>query len=299
MPGSHSSRGVAASYTRSTRAERRPSAPSVQDTTLASARFSGLCVLCRDELYERLAAEYTALTTDAIHKREENTMTTASPEPPDGDLLPELYESQSATPATLFGTSDPARALDKMAEIAKLLIGVVEQRNLVKRISGNDYLLAPAWAVLAGMTGLAPYTVWTRPTDSGDGYLARVEVRRIADGAVVSAAEQVCTRGEPRWAYANDHALLGMAQTRASSRALRGPLMQVVELAGYKPTPAEEMAHDGVGTLGPASGTVLPEARLPRSRSSKSRPCFSCSSDWTRTPTGWRAVSRLPASPAS
>ena len=101
---------------------------------------SGLCVLCRDELYERLAAEYTALTTDAIHKREENTMTTASPEPPDGDLLPELYESQSATPATLFGDSDLARALDKMAEIAKLLIGVVEQRNLVKRISGNDYL---------------------------------------------------------------------------------------------------------------------------------------------------------------
>jgi hypothetical protein len=125
--------------------------------------------------------------------------------------------------------------------MARLLVNVVRERKLVKRISGNEYLLAPGWAVLAGMTGLAPYTAWTRPLEDGTGYLARVEVRRIADGAVIAAAEQICTRSEAKWANADDHALLGMAQTRASSRALRGPLMQIVELAGYKGTPAEEM----------------------------------------------------------
>jgi hypothetical protein len=147
-------------------------------------------------------------------------------------------------PLTLFGTSDPTLALERMATMAGLLVDVVRERNLVKRISGSEYLLAPAWAVLGGMTGLAPYTVWTRRLDDGTGYLARVEVRRVSDGAVISAAEQVCARSEPRWAKADDHALLGMAQTRASSRALRGPLMQIVELAGYKGTPAEEMPVD-------------------------------------------------------
>jgi hypothetical protein len=180
-------------------------------------------------------------------------MTTDTPEIVEGELALDLYDPAPRVPTTLFGTSDPARALEKMSEIARLLVGVVEQRQLVKRISGSDYLLAPGWAVLAGMTGLAPYTAWTRATDTGDGYIARVECRRITDGAVISAAEQVCTRSESRWARAEDHALLGMAQTRASSRALRGPLMQVVELEGYEPTPAEEMAGE---ERAPAGGPV-------------------------------------------
>jgi hypothetical protein len=167
-------------------------------------------------------------------------MTTIDDEVIAGELV--LDEDRTPLlPATLFGTSDPEVALERMAKIAHLLVGVVRDRKLVKRIAGNDYLLAPAWTVLAGMTGLAPYTVWTRRLDDGTGYIARVEARRIADGTVVSAAEQVCARSERKWAQADEHALLGMAQTRAMTRALRGPLMQVVELAGYQGTPAEEM----------------------------------------------------------
>jgi hypothetical protein len=41
-----------------------------------------------------------------------------------------------------------------------------------------------------------------------------------------------------------------MAQTRAGSKALRNALAWVVVLAGYKPTPAEEMAeHAGPGEV--------------------------------------------------
>jgi hypothetical protein len=192
-----------------------------------------ICKPCRDELYEQLAGEYpkgdTTMTTDA-----ETIETT-------GAL--ELYEPP-ATSITLFGTSDPGLALTRMATIARLLVDVVRERELVTKIAGNDYLLAPAWAVLAGMTGLAPYTAWTRKLDDGTGYLARVEVRRVADGTTIAAAEQLCNRSEPKWARAKDHELLGMAQTRATTRALRGPLMQVVELAGYQVGLAEEMPTD-------------------------------------------------------
>jgi hypothetical protein len=133
----------------------------------------------------------------------------------------------------------------------------------VKKIGGSEYLLAPAWAVLAGMTGLAPYTAWVRELEGGNGFLARVEVRRIADGTVISAAEQLCTRSESKWARAEDHALLGMAQTRASSRALRGPLAQIVELAGYQGTPFEEMPQDVVRE--PDPGNPAGPADAPRS----------------------------------
>jgi hypothetical protein len=172
----------------------------------------------------------------------------------------EPYE-QSASPITLFGTNDPELALERMATMARLLDNVVRERKLVKRISGNEYVLAPGWAVLGGMTGLAPYTAWVRRLEDGTGWIARVEVRRVADGVTIAAAEQICSRSEAKWARAEDHALLGMAQTRASRRALMGPLQQIVELAGYKSTPAEEMPAD----VEPEPAAPEPESE-PRSK---------------------------------
>ena len=108
------------------------------------------------------------------------------------------------------------------------------------------------------MTGLSPYTAWTRPLEDGTGYIARVEVRRVFDGAVISAAEQVCTRSEGKWAKADDHALIGMAQTRASSRAL-GTAAQVVELAGYKGTPARRWREEPTPGANPADAKPTKE----------------------------------------
>jgi hypothetical protein len=172
----------------------------------------------------------------------------------------ELYEPPDS-PLTLFGTSDPELALERMATMARLLDGVVRERGLVQKISGNEYVRAPGWAVLGGMTGLAPYTAWTRKLEDDSGYIARVEVRRVVDGVTIAAAEQVCSRSEAKWAKAEDHALLGMAQTRASRRALMGPLQQIVELAGYKSTPAEEMPQEAVSESKADSGKIPPDRR--------------------------------------
>jgi hypothetical protein len=172
----------------------------------------------------------------------------------------ELVDTDSHGSMTLFGTDNPQVALARQAEIARLLVDVVRDRKLIKRIAGNEYLLAPAWAVLAGMTGLVPYTSWVRSLEDGTGYIARVEVRRVADGTVLSAAEQICTRSESKWARADEHALVGMAQTRAQNRALRGPLMQIVELAGYQSTPAEEMP---VGEPKPSTSPAAPVEAKP------------------------------------
>jgi len=75
------------------------------------------------------------------------------------------------------------------------------------------------------------------------GWEARVEAR-TRDGALVGAAESECLRAESKWADRDDYALRSMAQTRATSKALRQPLGFVVALAGYAVTPAEEMPDD-------------------------------------------------------
>src|SRR5207244_10747745 len=72
-------------------------------------------------------------------------------------------------------------------------------------------------------------------------------------GEVVGAAEAMCARDEEAWGFApkgrngqalkarDEFALRSMAQTRATSKALRQPLGFVMSLAGYEATPAEEM----------------------------------------------------------
>jgi hypothetical protein len=148
-------------------------------------------------------------------------------------------EYRPPTPVTLFGTNDPTAALQRMTEIAKELVGVIRQRHLAVKIGQGEHLKADAWTTLGGMVGVVPIVEWTRPLEGG-GWEARVQARTL-DGRLVGAAESMCSRSEGMWAKRDDYALRSMAQTRAISRALRAPLGQIVTLAGYETTAAEEM----------------------------------------------------------
>ena len=130
--------------------------------------------------------------------------------------------------------------------IAKQLDDVVQQRGLAVRIGQGEHLRVEAWCCLASLVGVSPVTDWTRDerhpeTGEWEGVKARVEVKSASSGRVIGAAECGCYRDEPRWANAERHAVLSMAQTRATSKALGQVLRWIPELAGYSGTPAEEM----------------------------------------------------------
>jgi hypothetical protein len=117
------------------------------------------------------------------------------------------------------------------------------------------------------MLGVVPVVCWTRPNETGDGYVARVEARTL-DGRVVGAAESECSRAERKWKTSDPFAIRSMAQTRAIGRALRAPLGQIVVLADYEPTGAEEIAAvdaETPTTVGPAesSRSPVPEEAKP------------------------------------
>jgi hypothetical protein len=108
------------------------------------------------------------------------------------------------------------------------------------------------------MLGIVPIVVWTHPLDDGSGWEARVEARTL-DGRLVGAAESMCTRSEQMWQRRDEYAVRSMSQTRAISRALRAPLSQIVKMAGYDPTGAEEMPPE-VESKPRTSGTAPVEA---------------------------------------
>jgi hypothetical protein len=150
-------------------------------------------------------------------------------------------------PGTLFHTDDPVVVLERAARVADALKGVIVTQGLFKQINGKPHVFVEAWATCGAMLGLTSYVVWSRPigeaTPAGHDWEARVEVRAL-DGRTVGAAEAMCTRAESKWRARDDYAVRSMAQTRATSKAFRGPLGFIVTLAGYSATPAEEMPAD-------------------------------------------------------
>lgn len=188
---------------------------------------------------------------------------------------------QSAPSPTLFHTDDPVEVAARAARTATVLNDVLKRQNMVVNIQGRDHVVVEGWQTVGVMLGVTPVTKWSRPVGNEDGdpvptkyevsqrtrkrngdviestyevegydWEARVEARTL-DGRVIGAGEAMVSRKEHTWAKRDDYALRSMAITRASSKALRGVLGFVVTMAGYAPTPAEEMPEEYRLPFGP------------------------------------------------
>lgn len=149
----------------------------------------------------------------------------------------------------------PADMLRNAYAAAVPLAKVIDGAHLAVNISGRKFVKVEGWTALGSMMGVFPVVVSTHTVThqawdpNGErieevwGWEATVEARTLA-GATVGRAEAMCTRDEHSWSGRPQYALRAMAQTRATSRALRGPLGFIVALAGYEATAAEEMPGD-------------------------------------------------------
>jgi hypothetical protein len=173
-------------------------------------------------------------------------------EEPGTDLAP-------PAPTTLFNTTDPVEVLERATRVATALKGVIDKQGLAVRIKGREHVLVEGWQVCGTMLGVVPVIEWTRRVEGG--WEARCEARTVS-GQVIGAGEMMCTKSEGRpWDQRPDFALRSMAQTRATSKALSGPLRFIVKLAGYEATPAEEMPQEGAHAVPGASEKQLKYVR--------------------------------------
>lgn len=175
----------------------------------------------------------------------------------DGEVVDEQSDGLALTPqasTTLFHTDDPLEVLTRATEVAKALKHVIEAQRLYSTIGGKKHVHVEGWQTLGFMVGVTAINVWTRRLD--DGWEARSEVH-ANDGRMIGAAEAECTKSEGgNWKRASDNAIRSMAQTRATSKALRSVLAFVMTLGGYAPTPAEEVEGREVTEIKrPAPGT--------------------------------------------
>ena len=128
---------------------------------------------------------------------------------------------------------------------AETLKRIVEDQKLYVDIGPSRHLRVEAWQTMATAYKLAVRTDdGTKLIYEGAkivGVEAKATVIDIETGIIVGGATSYCFQNEQGKEGQAVAQLAGMAQTRASARALKQNLSWVVVLAGYSPTPAEEM----------------------------------------------------------
>ncbi len=160
--------------------------------------------------------------------------------------------NDTATPATvslgiLQGTS-PAALMSGASEMAGELAKMIEAQRLWDPINGKKYVKVEGWTTLAVMMGVVAREVQT--TEADGIYTAVVELVRMSDGACISRASAECGEEKP-WCTRPRYARRSMAQTRATGKACRLAFSWVMSLAGYEPTPLEEMPNDPIVSVVP------------------------------------------------
>lgn len=172
----------------------------------------------------------------------------------EGEVVEQMSQAMeladAAPPVTLFRTDDPEEVVAKATAIATTLGKVLRDQKLTTQIGKREHVRVEGWTLLGTMLGVFPVCEWTRKLTNPEGWEARV-VAKTLSGATVGAAEAECLKTEATWSKRDDYALRSMAQTRATSKALRQPLGFVITLAGFDPTPAEEMPREERRLEGP------------------------------------------------
>lgn len=136
----------------------------------------------------------------------------------------------------------PEDVIRRATTISKELVKVVEDRKLYSTISGRKYVRVEGWETLGAMLGIMPREVDGSVKRFEDGsYEATVELIRVTDGAVIGRGSAFVGMDEPTWGKRLEYARRSMAITRATGKAYRLCLSWIMALAGYEPTPAEEM----------------------------------------------------------
>lgn len=133
---------------------------------------------------------------------------------------------------------EPQKDVENAKIAAQALMQVIKLKPKPVMINGEQYLEFEDWQLIGTFFQYSAGIEWTRKLPSG--YEAKA-VLYNKDGVVVGGAEAMCTREEMNWKTKPEFQIRSMAQTRAMAKALRSKFGAVAVLAGYKPTPAEEM----------------------------------------------------------
>lgn len=137
---------------------------------------------------------------------------------------------------------NPEKLIADATRIATALTNIIKEQELFSVIEGRKYVHATGWGVLMAMRGINPFVTRCERLERINEIAYESEVELVGyDGRVVGRASAICSSREPHKDKQQEYAIKSMSQTRATSKAARLSFGWIIKLAGYEPTPAEEM----------------------------------------------------------
>jgi hypothetical protein len=139
----------------------------------------------------------------------------------------------------------PEQMVAMASRLATTLRAIVDKQHLYATISGKKYPQVEAWMTIGRMDNVVAQEESVTRQEDGS-FVASVILVRLSDGSIVGRASAMCGSPDDRpWNGRAEYNRRSMAVTRATSRAFRMQYSWIMALAGYEPTPAEEMpAHE-------------------------------------------------------
>lgn len=135
----------------------------------------------------------------------------------------------------------PATMIAQATALASALRDIVERQKLYATISGKKFPQVEAWMTIGRMDNVVAREAEIIRHEDGS-YEAAAELVRLSDGMVIGRGSALCgTKGDRPWDGRPEPVRRSMAVTRATSRAFRQQYSWIMALAGYEPTPADEM----------------------------------------------------------
>jgi len=183
------------------------------------------------------------------------------PAPEPSQVAPVIEVSTGAELAS------PREILKRRKEVAKAVKQFIKENPSMRLlVEGKKYPYAPVWQFCAACFGVTPMIATTEELLTDDrkemGYLS---ISHAIDrtGRVISGAAAACMCSEPEWEGKPSFQIRSMAETRSCSKVLSLLFRDVIVMAGFQPTPAEEM--------GPAEA-----------RRELTTPCYECGNKVTK-----------------
>jgi hypothetical protein len=139
---------------------------------------------------------------------------------------------------------EPEEVLKAASKVAKMVAKIIENRNLYCTIEKKKFVYCEGWTTMGSILGLRAIITNVEEKENEVGEKKYVAIAEVYKGdKLISRAEAECAAWEKKRQNLrqDDFVLRSTAQTRAIAKAYRLCLSWVMSLAGYEPTPAEEM----------------------------------------------------------
>ncbi len=137
----------------------------------------------------------------------------------------------------------PRAMIEQASNIANALKEIIVKQKFSVKLGAGEHVKVEGWQTLGTLLGILPKE--KKVIRHSDGaYEAEIELVNMKTGVIVGGASSYCGMDEKNWANKPEYARRSMAITRATGKAYKQAFGWIVHLAGFNPTPAEEM--DGI-----------------------------------------------------